>query len=269
MRRVAFLLALLVTLAACSGADNGSQPTPTTAGNQGTPAAKPGLKVVTELERPPTPTPAPPSPTPVLPTPTPLPVARLALLSSRTYKDAAGSVWVVGEAQNTGDTAAANVEVTMSLVGPDGKPLATSYATTYLAEIPAGGKTPFRGMFAQPPTGWTDVKIDLTAAPEDPLEKSQFVRGLKVERSTITASANGAIVAGEVRNAGQQPALTVRVMAVVRGPDGKVQDVVDGYAKLPELAPNAISPFSLQFPDAKQAGPYEVFLQGRTKPSLD
>jgi len=269
MLRVIFLATVLLALLACSGPDTNSQPTPTRAPDQETPATKPGVRVVTEIEKPPTPTPAPPSPTPEPPTPTPLPVARLELLSARTYRDAAGSVWVVGEAQNTGDTTASNVEVTMSLLGADAKPLATTYATTHLAAVPAQGKTPFRGMFAQPPANWKDLKIDLTAAPNDPDESSQFVGGLKVERATVAASPDGggAIVAGEIKNAGSSPALTVRVMAVLRGQDGKVVDVVDGYAKLPELAPGAASPFSLQFLDGKQVGPYEIFLQGRSKPS--
>jgi hypothetical protein len=195
-------------------------------------------------------------------------VARLELLSFRAYRDSAGSLWVVGEARNTGDARAADVEVAMSLLGGEGKPLATTYATTHLAEVPAQGRMPFRGMFAQPPTDWKEVRIVLTAAPHDPTQRPDFVAGLQVEAATITppVGGGGVVVSGRVKNTGTDPALTIRIMAVLRGQDGKVVDVVDGYARLLELAPGTSSPFSLQFPEGKQVGPYEIFLQGRTKP---
>jgi len=268
MRRATLLLALVLALAACSGGESSPQPAAAKPAGQGTPVAKPGMKIVTELEKPPTPTPAPASPTALPPTSTPLPVARLELVSSRTYRDSAGSLWIVGEAKNTGDTTATNVEVTFSLLGADGKRVAVTYATTHLAQVPPQGRTPFRGMFAQPPATWKDLRIDLTAAPPDPNDRPEFVDGLKLERANLSAATGGggAVIAGEVKNDGKDPALTVRVVAVLRGQDGKVVDVVDGYTKVPELAPGATSPFSLQFFDGKQVGPYEVFLQGRAKP---
>lgn len=268
MPRVVLLLVLMLALAACAGDETATKADQTQVADVATPTPKPGVRVVTEIEKAPTPTPVTPTPTPQLPTPTPLPVARLELLSHRTYTDAIGSLWVVGEARNTGDATASDIEVTLSLLGADGKVLAVSYATVHLAEVPAQGKMPFRAMFAQPPSGWRELKVDLTAAPYDPKAKSNWAPNLKVEATKLEAGvgAAGAVVSGQVRNGGNDPAMSVRVVAVIRAQDGKVADVVDGYAKLPELEPGATSPFSLQFFDAKQPGPYDVFVQGLLKP---
>lgn len=271
MRRAALLLVLVALLSACSGDESTPTVTPGKPADQATPGAKPGVKVVTELEARATPTPATPTPVFLPPTSTPRPYARLELLSHRTYSDPIGSVWVVGEAKNTGEAVASDVEVTVSLLDAERKSLTTTYATLHLAEVAPQAKTPFRAMFAQPPPGWKDVRVNLTAAPVRPLDDSPYVADLKVAKADLKPSVGpgGAVIAGEVKNEGKKTALMVQVIAVLRGPDGEVMDVVDGYAQLPELASGASSPFSVQFTDAKKAGPFEVFVQGRAKPSTD
>ena len=263
-------LTLLLVLTACTGGE--SAVTPTLAPSpQVTTTAKSSAKIVTDIGGvvPATGTPATATPTPteVVPTSTPLPLARLEILSQSTYKDSAGGIWVVGEAQNTGTATATAIEITLNLLGADGKPAGVSYATTHLSEVPPGGKTPFRGLFATPPKGAENVKVDIRTVPVYPDTTSDLAPGVVVQESKLSppAGSGGAIVSGQVKNGGKETAFMVRVLAVSRGADGKVTDVADGYAQATDIASGTQAPFSLQFPLAKEASSFEVFAQGLIK----
>lgn len=256
-------LALLLALGGCTGGE--ATATPTRSAAQST--ARANARIVTDLSELKT-TPAPTvtaTPLPPVATSTPLPVARLELLSFRSYRDAAGSLLVVGEAQNTGDTQANGVDFKVSLLGADDKPLATTWATVHLAQVAPGGKTPFRAVVAQPPKEYAKIAIDATAAAPDPKDAAgpTFVDGLQVEHAALATTGGKVSVGGSVKNGGQTGALAVRVLAVLRGADGKVVDVADAYAQQSELAAGKASPFSVQFYDGKAEGPFEVFVQGR------
>jgi hypothetical protein len=266
MRRFAILLsALLLPTGLLGCTDSSLPPTPTRSAVQAT--ARANAKIVTDLSQlATTPTAsAVPTATQLSATSTPQPIARLELQSFRYYRDAVGSLWVVGEARNTGDTTATGVDFRVSLVGADGKPVATTFATSHLALVAPGALTPFRAMFSQPPKDWTEVTVDVTAGPPDPNDTSSpsFVESLKVEHAAVASTAGAVAIGGDVKNAGTEAAMAVRVLAVLRGADGKVVDVADSYAKTPDLAAGASSPFSVQFYDGKTPGPFEVFVQGR------
>ena len=265
--RVAIGLALLLALPfAITGCDSGAATaTPTKSAAPAT--ARANTTIVTdlaELQTTPNPTATATLPPPT-PTSTPLPVARLELLSLRDYRDSVGSLLVVGEAANTGDTLAVGIDFKVTLLGAGDTPLATTWATAHLAEVAAGGKTPFRAVFAQPPADWNRIEIDVTAGPPDPndIAGPTFVESLKVEHAALATSGGKIAVGGSVKNGSPTGALAVRVMAVLRGADGKVVDVADGYVQQSDLPSGATSPFSLQFYDGKAEGPFEVFVQGR------
>lgn len=262
-------LALLLAVTACIG-QPAATPTPSPK-PQLTATVGSNIKIVTDIggESPATGTPTTPTPTAteVLPTNTPLPLARLEILSQSTYKDSAGGMWVVGEAQNTGTATATDIEITLTLLGANGKPSVVSYATTHLSEVPPGGKTPFRGLFATPPQGAQQVQVSARTVPAYPDTKSDLAPGIAVQDSKLAPAvgASGAVVSGQIKNGGNQIASLVRVLAVSRGADGKVTDVADGYAEAANIAPGGQAPFSVQFPQAKEAPSFEVFAQGLVK----
>lgn len=262
-------LTFLLVLTACTGE---SAVTPTLSPSpEVTPTIGANVKIVTDIggELPVTLTPmtATPTATQIMPTDTPLPLARLEILSQSTYKDSAGGIWVVGEAQNTGTTTATDIEITLNLLGTDGKPAVVSYATTHLSEVPPGGKTPFRGLFASPPSGAEQVNVVIRTVPVYPDTKSDLAPGIVVQESKLSppAGSGGAIVSGQVKNSGNETAFMVRILAVSRGADGKVTDVADGYVQATDIAPGTQAPYSVQFPQAKEAPSFEVFAQGLIK----
>lgn len=268
----AFLAFLVfpIALTACIGGE--PTPTPTSlASPRATASTKPAVKIVTDIGIAPlvtgTPTTPTPTPTQVFPTSTPLPLARLELLSQSSYKDAAGGIWVVGEARNTGTDTATDIQITLSLLGADGKVAVVSYATTHLSEVPAGGKTPFRGLFATPPQGAENVTVNLRAVPVYGDTTSDLAPALTIQDPKLSPSSadGGAIVSGQVKNGGTETAFMVRVLAVSRGADGKVTDVADGYVQSTEITPGAQGIFSLEFARAKEAPSFEAFAQGLIK----
>ncbi len=262
-------LTLLLVLTACTG-PSPATPTPSPSPKV-TATIGANIKIVTDIggELPATGTPMTPTPTAtlVMPTSTPLPLARLEILSQTTYRDSAGGIWVVGEAQNTGDTTATDIEITLTLLGADGKPAIVSYATTHLSEVPPGGKTPFRGLFASPPSGANQVQVAIRTVPVYPDTKSDLAPGLTVQDSRLLPStgSGGAFVSGQVKNSGNETAFMVRILAVSRDADGKVTDVADGYVPQTDIASGDTAPFSVQFPQAKEAPSFEVFAQGQIK----
>lgn len=262
---IVWLLSLTI-LSACVGGNSQLTPTRTPTSAQATRASGKAVTDIVIAE--PSPTTPTPTPLPILPTSTALPVSRLELLSHRTYLDRIGSLWVVGEAKNVGDTTASNIEVKMILVGADNKPLTSTYATLYLPRIAPGATMPFRGMFPQPPKDYKNLVFDLTTSPIEPTATvtSDFLPGLKLVSSEIKAGSNGTIITGTVRNEGSSTAVSVRVMGLLRDANGKTLDVTDGYARLIELGPGQESPFSVQFLDASVGGAYDLFFQGRTRP---
>jgi hypothetical protein len=256
--------ALALILVACSGPDA----VPTNTPVPRTSVARAAGKLVTDIEEGITPTPGTATPTVLVPTTTPQPFARLAVDSYRVYTDSIGSIWVAGLATNTGNTMAVNTGATLHLLGADGKLLVDTYATVILDELAPGESTPFRGIFANPPKGWASVKVELRASAPEILRPQVFVRGLTATDVTSAPGEGylGATVSGKVTNNGKDSAISVRAITVALDPSGKVLEIADGYATLPELKPGSSSPFSTQFTELDKVDRYKVFLQGRLPP---
>lgn len=253
-----------LAMAGCVGF--GVEPTATAVPR--TPVAKASGKVVTDIQQGVTTTPNTATPLPPPPTTTPQPFARLELNSFRAYTDSIGSVWVVAIATNTGEAMAVDTAATLYLLGPDGKTMATTYATLILDELEPGESTPIRGVFANPPKGWASVRVEPRAVSPVVLRPMAFVRGLKSLDVKVDPGDGkaGATLGGRIQNTGKSAAVSVKAISVALDPAGKVVEIADGYASQSEIKPGATAAFSTQFVATQNVDKYQVFLQGRLPP---
>ncbi|MFN8482615.1 MAG: FxLYD domain-containing protein [Anaerolineae bacterium] len=206
-------------------------------------------------------------------TPTPsataTPVGRVVVLNTRVYVyTVSGQPWlkVVGEVQNQGAAAVANVGLTISLLRDDLLVLGTAPAEVFADQLAPMQTAPFRlivepppdfdAAHAQAPTWrWTD------APPLPPLAPpTRIYQGSDV-------------LCGQIANTGHAPIERARVVAVFRDNSGAVANVVDSgvgaaspYGLI--LAPDAVTPFCtpLVGGDFASSPSYTVLYRPATSP---
>lgn len=278
MRYLAIITITALALVACGGSGNGSTNTNetsatstprTTATTQA--AAEPTATTARPVE--PTPTTAPAEPTNTAaptatqrPTNTPAPtatatvesVANVEVLDWKAFQDSINYYHVVGVLQNSGNIAAQQIQVVVSLYDATGTILGSGTASTVLPIIPAGAKTGFATTIADVDAATVaDTKIQVQFAP---LDTTSFdgeyynVTDLVVEQVSWTADK----IVGVVVNNGDGTVETRSVIVVGYNGDGTLFGVETAYIQLDELAPGMSSPFDTSLFGTGGAAPATV-----------
>lgn len=178
---------------------------------------------------------------------------------------------VIGYVENKGNTPVEDIQVAASLLGSDGKTVASDQSIYERNVLPPGERSPFLVMFSQKPSGWESEKLQVQAKPLNPrsFAAGRRAEGLKVEDSSLNPPANqfaGFTVSGQVKNEGDKVAEGVEVIAILYDAEGQPLGVGQTYTDLKEIAPNDTAPFSIDFYNVKEgAEEVGVFPQGRVK----
>jgi LysM repeat protein len=151
-------------------------------------------------------------------TPTPLPYEIKGL---GFYETPAGSLWCLGEVENTSGRALERVQVEASLSDEEGKVLATESAFVALEIVPQGGKAPFAVLFANPPTSF--AKYQAIALSGDPVTYlGNRYLDLTVTEQQGEYRGHYFTVEGLVQNTGQAGAETATVLVTAYDAQGRV-----------------------------------------------
>jgi murein DD-endopeptidase MepM/ murein hydrolase activator NlpD len=151
-------------------------------------------------------------------TPTPLPFAVTGL---GFYETPAGSLWCLGEVENTSGRALERVQVEVSLYDEEDKVLATESAFVVLRIVPQGGKVPFAILFANPPVSF--AKYQAIALSGDPVTYlGNHYLDLTITEQQGESEGHYFTVEGLVQNTGQADTETATVLVTAYDAHGRV-----------------------------------------------
>jgi len=151
-------------------------------------------------------------------TPTPLPFEVKGL---GFYETPAGSLWCLGEVENTSGRALERVQVKVSLQDEEDKVLATESAFVALGIVPQGGKAPFAILFADPPVSFAKYQA-LALSGEAVTYLGDRYLDLTVTEQQGESEGHYFAVEGLIQNTGQADAETATVLVTAYDAHGRV-----------------------------------------------
>ncbi len=175
------------------------------------------------------------------------------------------SLQFFGEVVNSGEVAAANVQVALTLTDDVGKVAGKGSA---FVEGPAivvpSGTAPFSILIDDPLAEWTDETFQVSAEGSGRFTFGGSYAELEVSGVTVTPSEFGGLtIRGTITNVGSRDATLVEVAFVARDAVGTVLWVEDTYLDIDPLPPAAASPFEIRALDFDEIPPaFDVLASG-------
>lgn len=219
-----------------------AQPTETAAGSE--PTATEGVEAEpTATERP-----SSPSATTAPPTATTPAVSADVQLGKWVNKEASygGAVYTMGEVINQGTGDAGEVEVVVTHYDAAGTVISSGEAFEILPQIPADGKSPFRVMVSNTTlANVVETKIQVQFKNYDP--DAFMANFFRTDIEVTQVSWTGDQIAGEVLNAGDEPAEGIQVLVIGYDEAGEIYGVYATYVDLDQVDPGVTAPFSASY----------------------
>ena len=197
----------------------------------------------------------------VLPTPTPVAIQ---VQHTALHQTPVGSIWVLGEVFNPGDTALENVQVQVSLLDVSGEAVITSSTFVAVEAVPAGGRSPFGVLFENPPP--EAVAFEAIAIRAE-LSRNSDTRYVQLKVADIQARPDGTTyqLTGTVLNDSSTDATATTAIVTVYD----AQQHVIGFRQAPigdgQIAAGATAPLDMTVaPDSGGVvADYSIVVQGR------
>jgi LysM repeat protein len=191
-------------------------------------------------------------------TPTPLPFEVKGL---GFYETPAGSLWCLGEVENTSGRALERVQVKVSLQDEDNKALAVESAFVALGIVPQGDRSPFAILFANPPMSFAKYQA-LPLSAEAVTYLGNRYLDLTVTEQQGESEGHYFTVEGLIENVGQADTETVTVLVTAYDAHGRVTGFRQADLENPPAA-GETSPFQVNLlPFGGTAVTYTVQVQG-------
>jgi hypothetical protein len=181
----------------------------------------------------------------------------LKVLSSGTFKTGSGEyVYLVCEAENTGDVNLTNVKVTVKAHSDAGQVLDERTLNGLLDIVPPGGKVPFSKAIDARDV----VKYELLVEGEPTDEQPRG--NLEIVSEEMAEPKQGYVwISGEVQNTDDVGATSVEVIAVLYDEEGSVVDAVAGTVK-ETIPPGETKAFRFMA-NYRGVSSYELYVQGQ------
>jgi hypothetical protein len=186
--------------------------------------------------------------------------ATLQVMGSRRGPAQAHALSVIGEVGNLGSDSAAEVKLSASFYDVNGILVAVGFGTAWRDVLEAGGRSPFAIDLPDPSDAIDHWIIRAQSARSD-RPPAELV--LENVRNTVDLQ-NRVTLAGQVRNTGQEPMVSVQVGATIY--DAGKQVLAIGRTDLQgDLAPGASMPFEFQIQATEASDSFQLYVQGKTK----
>jgi len=137
------------------------------------------------------------------------------------YETPAGSLWCLGEVENTSGRDLERVQVEVSLQDEEDRVVARESAFVALGIVPQGGKTPFAILFASSPVSFAKYQA-LPLSGEAVTYMGNRYWDLTIAEQQGEAQAHYFTVEGMVQNTGQADAETVTILVTAYDAQGRV-----------------------------------------------
>jgi len=191
-------------------------------------------------------------------TPTPLPFEVTGL---SFYETPTGSLWCLGQVENTSGRAMERVQVQVSLYDEGDKVLAMGSAFVALAIVPQGGKVPFAILFATPPPSFAKYQAIPLSGEAVTYLGSRYL-DLAITEQEGESEGHYFTVKGLVQNTGQANAQTVAVLVTTYDAQGRVTGFRQADLES-DLAAGESAPFKVNLlPFGGTVVTYAVQVQG-------
>ncbi|MDW8071864.1 MAG: LysM peptidoglycan-binding domain-containing protein [Anaerolineae bacterium] len=176
------------------------------------------------------------------PTPTPLPLEVQKVSFQRTPVE---GLWALGEVYNPGTVPVTNVFVQVILLDREGQPLAAAGGYLQLDVVPPRQAVAFAVHFTDPPAHFAQYQVSvLSGVPYTPEMGYHFDLLVSDMRGEVL-SATTYRVSGQLRNAGDNDAVHVRVLVIGYDDQGRVVAVRQAPLDVAILRAAAITPFQV------------------------
>ena len=152
--------------------------------------------------------------------------AQVSIVSSSGFFDSSYAHYnILGEVQNSGDTALEDVKISATFYSSNGTVIGTSFSMSWVEVLLVGRKSPFKITLLEP----TSLEVDhyflnVTYVPTTPPPM-----GLEIlwHSSQINETEGTMNIVGEVKNIGSEPTWHIHVMATYYDETGNIVDVAN------------------------------------------
>jgi len=186
--------------------------------------------------------------------------AALEVMGSKRGPEQPQGLSVIGEVGNLGPGSAVEVRLAASFYDVNGILVAVGSGAAWRDAVEAGGRSPFAIDLPDPP-GAVDHWIIRAQGVKSDRAPGELV--LENVQNTVDLQ-NRVTLAGQIRNSGQEPMVSVQVGATIY--DAGKQVLAIGRTDLQgDLVPGAGMPFEFQIQATEASDSFKLYVQGKTK----
>jgi len=188
----------------------------------------------------------------------------------RWTKDFVGDLVFIGEVINTGDVAASDVKVTVTLLADNGKILSTDTGSTLLSLVGPGDIAPFRVDFMDDPGAFAEFEAIAQAEPA-----GSYMLAVIHPQFGLTRESDGDMDDGtyslvcEAVNDGEEPATSVKAIITAYDADGQVIGVGSDYAEQDTVLPGQPATFNISTSIIGEVVTHTICFEGRVSGAED
>lgn len=164
--------------------------------------------------------PPPPTVNPLLAPGTAVPI-QVTINKIHAYQTPVGSLWLLGEVTNEGETAVENIRVEIGLLAADGGLLGSVQAWVATAIIPPGARGPFGVLLNEPPTEFVQPSVAVIGG-QAVVDLGNRTLAVAVQNDALTTNDDTVSVAGSVVNEGDTAVTQIQLTATFYDAQGNV-----------------------------------------------
>ena len=164
--------------------------------------------------------PPPPTVNPLLAPGTAVPI-QVTINKIHAYQTPVGSLWLLGEVTNEGETAVENIQVEIGLLAADGRLLGSVPVWVATAIVPPGGRGPFGVLLNEPPSDFAQPTVAIIGG-QAVVELGNRTLDVAVQGDTLATDDNSVSVAGTIVNAGETAVTQIQLTATFYDAQGNV-----------------------------------------------
>lgn len=146
---------------------------------------------------------------------------RVTITKIHAYQTPLGSLWLLGEVTNEGETAVENIQIEIGLLAADGRSLSSVTAWVAASIIQPGGRGPFGVLVNEPPGDFAQQTVAVIGG-QAVVELGNRTLDITVRDAQLDASGDGVIVSGMVVNGVETAVAQVELTATFYDAQGNV-----------------------------------------------
>jgi LysM repeat protein len=151
---------------------------------------------------------------------TPVPL-RVAIVKIHAYQTPIGSLWLLGEVTNNGETPVENVQVEIGLLAADGRIVGNASAWVATSIILPGERGPFGVLINEPPADFAQSTVAVVGGQAVVALGTRYLDVAVVE-SEMTVNDDRVLLSGTIHNGGTDSASQVQLIATFYDAQGNV-----------------------------------------------